>query len=111
MHRLIIDTDPGEDDALAIMMAAAHPQAKIEAVTVAAGNVGLNHTTNNAGVILDRLGLDIPIYAGCEKALVQSSDDASHAHGIDGLGNTGLKSDRKLEAVHGSIEIVKLVNA
>ncbi|MCB0010227.1 MAG: nucleoside hydrolase, partial [Anaerolineales bacterium] len=43
MQRLIIDTDPGEDDALAIMMAAAHPGTKIEALTVVAGNVGLKN--------------------------------------------------------------------
>lgn len=111
MHRLIIDTDPGEDDALAIMMAAAHPNAHIEAITVTAGNVGLAHTSNNAAVILDRLGLDIPIYPGCQLALVKSSKDASDAHGLDGLGNTGFKSDRPMQATHGSIELVKRAHA
>ncbi|MFK7803018.1 MAG: nucleoside hydrolase [Anaerolineae bacterium] len=111
MHRLIIDTDPGEDDALAIMMAAAHPQARIEAITVAAGNVGLDYTANNAAVILDLLELDIPIYRGCAQALVQSSHDASDAHGQDGLGDTGFKSDRPFEANHASLELVNRANA
>ncbi len=111
MNRLIIDTDPGEDDALAIMMAAAHPTTQIEAIMVAAGNVGLNHTSNNAAVILDRLGLDIPIYPGCKNALVQSTHDASHAHGMDGLGNSGLKSDRPMQTTHGSVELVRRANA
>ena len=111
MNRLLIDTDPGEDDALAIMMAAAHPHTKIEAIIVAAGNVGLHHTTNNAAVILDRLGLDVPIYAGCKNALVQNTQDASHAHGLDGLGNTGYRSERTIESAHGSAEIVRRVNA
>ncbi|MFT5195424.1 MAG: purine nucleosidase [Cellvibrionaceae bacterium] len=111
MHRLIIDTDPGEDDALAIMMAAAHPNAIIEAITVAAGNVGLDYTANNAAVIVDILGLDIPIYPGCKHALVQSSHDASDAHGQDGLGDTGFRSDRPMQTTHGSIELVRRANA
>ncbi|MEM7113966.1 MAG: nucleoside hydrolase [Chloroflexota bacterium] len=107
MERLIIDTDPGEDDALAIMMAAAHPNAQIDALTVVAGNVGLAHTTNNAGVILDVLGLDVPLYAGCERPFVQAPRDAAYAHGQDGLGNTGYKSDRAIEPAHAAIELVR----
>ena len=48
MERLIIDTDPGVDDAQAILMAAAHPNAKIEALLAVGGNVGLDHTVRNA---------------------------------------------------------------
>ncbi len=111
MHRLLIDTDPGEDDALAIMMAAAHSQANIEALMTVSGNVSLAHTTNNAAVVLDRIGLDRPIYPGCAQALVHVGIDASYAHGNDGLGNTGFTSDRSIETTHAAIELVKRVNA
>ena len=111
MHRLIIDTDPGEDDALAIMMAAAHPNAHIEALTAVMGNVGLSFTSNNCGVILDVLGLDVPIYAGCDRPLVMEHFDASYAHGDVGLGNTGMTSERKIEEGHASAEIVRRANA
>jgi inosine-uridine nucleoside N-ribohydrolase len=48
MEKLIIDTDPGVDDAQAILMAAAHPQAQIAAILVVGGNVGLEHTVRNS---------------------------------------------------------------
>ena len=110
MHRLLIDTDPGEDDALAIMMAAAHPNANIEALMTVAGNVGLEYTTNNAAVILDHIGLDRPIHAGCNHPFVLSGINASYAHGNDGLGNTGFTSDRPIETTHAAIELVERVN-
>ncbi|MGI8657901.1 MAG: nucleoside hydrolase [Candidatus Limnocylindria bacterium] len=59
--RLIIDTDPGVDDALAILMAASHPNARIEALTTVAGNVSLDRTTTNACAVLDVAGIDAPI--------------------------------------------------
>ncbi len=59
MERIIIDTDPGVDDALAIMMALAHPGVKVEALTVVAGNVGLDHTVANACKILDVMDADV----------------------------------------------------
>ena len=111
MQRLIIDTDPGEDDALAIMMAAAHPRACIEALTIVSGNVALSHTANNAAVILDILDLDVPIYPGCGRPLVLQGVDASHAHGQDGLGNTGMTSDRPLESKHGAVALVERAHA
>ena len=55
MNRFVIDTDPGVDDAHAIMMAFAHPEAQVEAITTVAGNVSLERTTANACTILDVL--------------------------------------------------------
>lgn len=111
MERLIIDTDPGEDDVLAMMMAFAHAETVVEAITVVAGNVGLHHTTNNVGVMLDVLGLQVPVYAGCERPFVLAGEDASYAHGLDGLGNTGFKSDYPIEPTHAAVELVNRVNA
>ena len=61
MIRLVIDTDPGVDDAHAIMVASMHPQVHIEALTTVAGNVSLERTTANACIILDVLGQDAPV--------------------------------------------------
>ena len=110
MEHLIIDTDPGVDDALAILAAAAHPNATIEALLVVAGNVGLHHTTTNAGVIVDLIQRDIPIYAGCGEPLVLAGESAAHAHGDDGLGGTGLTSTRRPEPLHASLALLDMVN-
>ena len=58
MTRLVVDTDPGVDDALALMLAFAHADARVEAITVVAGNVGLGRTLANACTILDVLDAD-----------------------------------------------------
>ncbi len=65
MNRLIIDTDPGLDDAHAILMAAAHADTEIVAITTVGGNVPLERTIANACTVLDMAGCDAPIYAGC----------------------------------------------
>jgi purine nucleosidase len=111
MERFIIDTDPGVDDAQAIMMACAYAGVKIEAITTVAGNVGLEYTTANACTILDLLGQDIPIYAGCNGPLVLFSEDAAFAHGNDGLGDVGFApSSRQVEAEHAALALVRLAN-
>ena len=87
--QLLIDTDPGVDDALAIMMAHAH--ADIAALSVAAGNVGLGHTVRNARILRDLLGASFPVFAGCATPLVRAPDeDAAFVHGMDGLGDVGF---------------------
>lgn len=111
MERIIIDTDPGVDDAQAIMMAAAYPGVKIEALTVVGGNVGLARTTANACTIADLLGLHVPIYAGCGTPLVLQSEDAAHVHGSDGLGDVRfMPSSRQVEAEHASLALVRMAN-
>ena len=67
--QLLIDTDPGVDDALAILMAHAH--ADVSALTIAAGNVGLGHTVRNARTLVDLVGAPTPIFAGCPTPLVR----------------------------------------
>ena len=111
MEHLIIDTDPGVDDALAILMAGIYPQTQIEAILAVAGNVALEHTVRNAGVILDQLNLDIPIYAGCAQPLVAAGIDAGYVHGHDGIGNTGFSSTHAVQPEHAALALLKLVNA
>jgi purine nucleosidase len=111
MNRFVIDTDPGVDDAHAIMMAFAHPQAKIEAITTVAGNVSLERTTANACTILDVLGQDVPVFAGCDRALVARTPDAGHVHGTDGLGDSGYPpSQRNVTDEHAVNVLVRLAN-
>jgi len=112
MKRLVIDTDPGVDDAEAIMMASVHPDANIEAVTVVSGNVPLEHTTANACKILDVMGEEAAVYAGCPGPLVSRPDeDAAFVHGEDGLGDAGLAaSTRKVEEEHAANALVRMAN-
>ena len=65
-RKIIIDTDPGQDDAVAILTALASPELDILALTAVAGNVPLVLTTKNARIICELAGrVDIPVYAGC----------------------------------------------
>lgn len=87
--QLLIDTDPGVDDALAILMAQAH--ADMAGLSIVAGNVGLGHTVRNARTLVDLLGVDTPVFAGCATALVRApEEDAAFVHGQDGFGDVGF---------------------
>jgi pyrimidine-specific ribonucleoside hydrolase len=86
---LLIDTDPGIDDALAILLALASPEAHIEAVTVVAGNVAVDLAAANARRILAVAGPTPlpPVIRGAETPLKRALVTAGHVHGQDGLGN------------------------
>jgi inosine-uridine nucleoside N-ribohydrolase len=87
MNRIVIDTDPGVDDAHAILMACSHPDTQVVALTTVAGNVSCQCATLNALKILEVVGKDIPVYPGCEDALVIPARRAI-SHGADGLGDS-----------------------
>ena len=89
--RLLIDTDPGVDDAIALIMALRHRRARVEALTIVAGNVGLEHTVRNARYVVELCEADVPVYAGAAHALLREARRAHHHHGDDGLGNLGLR--------------------
>lgn len=87
--QLLIDTDPGVDDALAILMAHAH--ADIAGLSIVAGNVGIAHTVRNACTLVDLMGSTAPVFAGCATALVRTpEEDAAFVHGQDGFGDIGF---------------------
>lgn len=113
MTRLVIDTDPGVDDAHAIMVAFAHPGTTVEAITVVAGNVGLDRTLANTCTILDVLNVSAtqtPVFAGCGRSLLGRRVEAT-SHGSDGLGDSHYPaSPRKVEAEHASLALVRLAN-
>lgn len=85
--RVIIDTDPGVDDALALLLAMRSPELMIEAITPVAGNVPLELTLPNALRLVEIAGrTDIPVAAGARVPLVRRLVTATYAHGENGLG-------------------------
>ena len=88
---IIIDTDPGIDDAVAILLALASPELDLLGVAAVAGNLPLAATSRNARAILELAGRrDIPVYAGCPRPIGPNRVDAVPVHGEDGLGGLGL---------------------
>ena len=105
--KLLIDTDPGVDDALAILMA--HRHADVLGLSVAAGNVGLHHTVANALKLVDTIGAATPVFAGCATPLVRAAEDAAFVHGLDGFGDTAyVPSARRAEREHAAQAILRL---
>jgi len=89
--RIIIDTDPGIDDSLAILLALASPEIQLEGLTVVHGNCSAEQGTINALSVLDLAGAShVPVAKGCELPLVQPSLLAPETHGNTGLGYAKL---------------------
>ncbi|MEX2280768.1 MAG: nucleoside hydrolase [Acidimicrobiia bacterium] len=82
---ILIDCDPGHDDAIALMLAIASPQIDLRAITTVAGNTTLEKTTANAIRVLDLLGSDVPVAAGADRPLVRELVVAEYVHGPTGL--------------------------
>jgi len=82
---IILDCDPGHDDAVAIMLAAGCPSAELLGITTVAGNQTLERTTRNACVVATVAGIDIPIAAGCDRPLLRQLRTAPEIHGDSGL--------------------------
>jgi inosine-uridine nucleoside N-ribohydrolase len=91
MQRIILDTDPGIDDALAIFLALSSPDVRLEAITTVGGNVNVNLTTYNALALLELAGrTDIPVARGCNQPIVRQPMYADRVHGDNGLGGVQL---------------------
>ncbi|HTK08104.1 MAG TPA: nucleoside hydrolase [Ktedonobacteraceae bacterium] len=91
MPRIILDTDPGIDDALAFCLAFASPEVQLEAITTVSGNVGVGLTTDNALALVNLLGHpDVPIARGCDRPLLSQTVEATTVHGENGLGGVIL---------------------
>src|SRR5260370_27555143 len=89
--RVIIDTDPGVDDALALLLAMRSPELKIEAITAVAGNVPLDLTLPNALRMVEIAGrTDIPVAAGARAPLGRRLVTAPYAHGDNALGGAAF---------------------
>ena len=90
-YKLLLDCDPGLDDALALLLAHGDPAIELVGVTTVGGNVKLQNTTRNALQLREYLKFPkIPVSAGAAEPLTRSFRDASHVHGDSGLGNVVL---------------------
>lgn len=109
IQEIIIDTDPGYDDALALMLAIKSEMFKIHAITTVAGNTTIENTTRNARYILSLLKReDIPVYSGAEKPLIRDLLQ-SKVHGESGLGGILPQNEANLtyDAVEKLISIIE----
>jgi len=103
--KIILDCDPGHDDAIAIMLASAHENIDILGITCVAGNSILDNTKINALKICSLIGrTDIPIFAGANKPLKYNLVTAEHIHGKSGLDNDGdpiiIAEDYNIQNMH-----------
>jgi purine nucleosidase len=95
---VIIDTDPGVDDALALFLACASPELEIRAITTVAGNVGIDRTTRNAAALMALANKPgVPIFRGAERPLAGTWSTIEDIHGQNGIGGVVIP-----DAPHGS---------
>jgi purine nucleosidase len=87
---IILDCDPGTDDAFALMLAMASPEIDLLAITVAGGNVGLELTLPNALALVALAGAAAPVYRGADRPLLGAFVNETRVHGVDGLGGIAL---------------------
>jgi inosine-uridine nucleoside N-ribohydrolase len=87
---IILDCDPGTDDAFALLLALASPELQVAAVTVAGGNVGLDRTLPNALALVALAGSRVPVYGGADRPLLGAFVSETRVHGVDGLGGIRL---------------------
>ena len=113
-RKIIIDTDPGQDDAVAILLALASPdELDVLGVVAVAGNVGVAQNAINARKVVELAGRsDIPVYAGCSRPLRRHLVTAEHVHGETGLDGPNLPDPQMpLQTLHGVDYIINTLMA
>jgi inosine-uridine nucleoside N-ribohydrolase len=105
---VILDCDPGIDDAVAILLALGSPELELLAVTTVAGNVPLANTTVNALRVLDLAGRpDLPVGRGAERSLVHlPADDSKETHGETGLDGSGLPDPSRAPGPEHAVDLI-----
>jgi inosine-uridine nucleoside N-ribohydrolase len=114
IHRVIIDTDPGIDDAMALLFLRRRADVALLALTTVFGNADIATTTRNALYLVERFGLDTPVYRGAADPLVaKRRPGAAHVHGHDAFGDTNLAAGFAGEPAAGPAHeaIIRLVRA
>jgi len=108
--RVIIDTDPGVDDALALLLAMRSPELKIEAITPVAGNVPLELTLPNALRMVEIAGrADIPVAVGAKSPLMRRLVTAAYAHGENGLGGAVFPEPTTKPVAEPAAELIRQI--
>lgn len=105
--KIILDCDPGIDDALALMLALSSPELEILGITTVSGNVPANLGADNALRVLRFMGrLDIPVYCGAETPLVRDYVSAQDTHGADGLGESKIPMVQEITWHTGAVDFI-----
>jgi purine nucleosidase len=111
-RKILIDTDTASDDAVALIMALRSPEVRVLAITVVAGNVGLQQGTANALYTVELCGSPVPVFPGAAAPLIRPLEDASWFHGRDGLGDRGYApSTRTAEKEFAVDAMVRIIEA
>ena len=111
MEHFLIDTDTASDDAVALVMALKHPNVKVEAITVVAGNVPLDQAVQNALYTVELCGAAVPVYRGVGKPLMRALETAQFVHGQDGFGDIGLPLHGRTPASgHAVLALIETIN-
>jgi len=92
-RRLLVDTDTGSDDAMALLLAAGSENAAIEGVTICAGNAPFDQQVENAKYTLELAGVDPPVHEGARTPLLKEHEYADDVHGESGLGELSPETD------------------
>ncbi len=110
---IVVDTDPGQDDAVALLAALASPELEVLAVTTVAGNVPLPLTSRNARIVCELAGRpDIPVHAGCPRPMVRPLVTAEYVHGATGIDGADLpEPTMPLAAGHAVDALIDLLSA
>lgn len=99
--KIILDCDPGHDDAVAVLLAGSSEAIDLLGITVVAGNQTLEKTAKNALRVVQWLGLDVPVYAGCGQPMIREKVIAGDIHGESGLdGPVFPPLDRDVQPMH-----------
>lgn len=101
MNPIILDTDPGIDDAVAIVVLHHYCKEELKLIFTTYGNTSIENTTRNALTLCSLLNWNIPVVKGTAHPDNDNYEDASHIHGADGLGGLSLGSDMGMSAIEG----------
>ncbi len=112
-RKIIIDTDPGQDDAVAILLALASPEVEVLGVVAVAGNVPLDLTSKNARIVCELAGRpDIKVFEGCDRPMRHTLVTAEHVHGKTGLDGPAMPDPTMpLQDGHGVDFIIETLRA
>jgi inosine-uridine nucleoside N-ribohydrolase len=108
LKHIILDTDPGVDDALAFMLALGSPELEVEAVTTVVGNVSHEKEHRNAKQLLEFLGrTDIPVCGGAERPMLREARDSEGFHGTSGLGDAVLPEPKMRSDPRSAVQVIQ----